>query len=370
MSIESKLVKGAAVVSIGAVGGAIALESGAFGSNPSPSVAPGNRPNNNLSFYNLTIDGQGAAASLAPDSSTASRAPGVCCVDNTKLLDIAVTPSSDIILGGLPTKVDASNVDTAKGGFKNTIGLGSQQMFAEPGGLHVGPTFNKQQMEGSNGAITYLADHQIHLTEDQDYNLVLKQGGIMKVAWQEGDIQVGENHIFHFPEIQGNMHLIYFNGMNAEGTGVNACGNPTGGDLPVKLTGFVPGSGEEEDYPPLADGQPLPFVSENSVKNDVAEALKNGYAKTVTITVINMNTLAFSSLFYDGQNWKAIASNWWDSSMAKTSTNNAGATVFAATNTNAYDASRKPSAVPTRMVSQTQPSYRGSLAKVGSNWRA
>jgi len=304
------------------------------------------------------------ASALASLKAAIASAEASAAAEPTAVPEVIVNIHG-ILLNRVPTEVDPSKVAQSK---SHRIDLGSQMILDSQDGadLLVGSDFDPDLVASSGGAIHYLdASTQIFLNEDRPYERILPEGGVIRVSWQEGLIQIGDKTYF-FPEIQKNNYLVFVKGSSKCG-----CDGKGGGDKKVTLTGFVPGHAEVEDYPARTDGK-TPFVSEGQFSQQVTTALLN--ADTITAVFIDYDTGAYSVIIrraikdkdpYAG--WEALGSNWWNDKITqKANTSNDATTVF--DGTMAYSP-RRTDVSPVRVASQTQPSYQGSFARVGGGWK-
>lgn len=110
-------------------------------------------------------------------------------------------------IGGIESHVDNSSLDIARGTFKNTIGLGTQEFLAEPGKMLVGPDYPADLVAKSGGAVEYLSGLNQKSFETSEPSAVrMTVGGFNLITLGYGDLQIVHND----PDLQRNifMHLV------------------------------------------------------------------------------------------------------------------------------------------------------------------
>lgn len=251
-----------------------------------------------------------------------------------------VFKESSVKLSGFPESVDPTRVDTAKGNFKNTLGLGSQMALAEPGGLLVGPDFDSksnpygdnpggwQTMYDSGGSIrpfSPVSQEVMHNEEPFYQNLPeggwnffsLGQGTFeLGASDDEGKFKAGDFKI-ELPHRDGHNYFLIIRGMFNDGE-QDSDRNGT-----VRVTDYVPGHAlammyearNESNTAFISEGQFLQMAatSHNGGTNTGAEG-----ASGLTAVMIDANTGAYAVMEQTkgrGQNaatgWKAVTSNWF-----------------------------------------------------------
>jgi hypothetical protein len=268
---------------------------------PTPSMAAGETP--------PTLDGVSIGEIKSPD-----------CV-----IHMEGTNVKDTILSGLPSTVDAKTVDQSNHKpFSHKIGLGSQMILGEPGGLLVGPDFDPKKVASSKGMIQYLSGENqavIHSTEPFSQNI--PEGGFMYASLMEGKITIGDDNDkdqikLVLPEVEDNNYLVYIRGLypNQNPDTQNTDRNKT-----AVVTCAVPGHALLEEYKSGTSSN-MAFISEKQFEQQVKMSetggtnLGAGGASRTTAVFLDLNTKAFTVITKEanqkqdpGTDWTIIGTN-------------------------------------------------------------
>lgn len=206
---------------------------------------------------------------------------------------------------GVPDRVDANNVDTAKGGFKNTI-PGTEHVLAEPGSLLVGPDFPQATIDQSGGHIDRFnpGNQYILQTEGPSFANVA-EGAFMMASDATMNVEIGGAAIQLNGEKGRNWFLIV-KGRFADGK------QDSDLNLTAKITKYVPGHVLVSRHPAGA------FISEGQFKqmavtsHDGGSNCGNEGCSKLSALLLDINTGAYSVVEQVGkdQPWKMVASNW------------------------------------------------------------
>jgi hypothetical protein len=280
--------------------------------------AQANGDNQNPTALESATPGTSAAAGQSPDS-----------------LASMTTSAEQIKAGsvtfiGIPQSVDVSTVDTAKGAFKNTIGLGTEMAFAEPGGLLVGPDFGftskgnplgdnpkgwvaMYDSKGNIQPISPVTQEVLHY-EGPAYQNV-PEGGWIIMSTAQAHVKIN-NYEVDLPYVANNNYLFVVRGMYGD-MQQNTDKNST-----AVITNYAPGhalvmnleSGTQANIGFLSQGQ-LTQMAETS--HSGGTNLGDGGASRLTLVIFDENTGAMAVLQQDearnqdgSKNWVLVSKNW------------------------------------------------------------
>jgi len=233
---------------------------------------------------------------------------------------------------GTPENVDSKNVDQANHApFKNKIGLGSQMILGEPGGLLVGPDFGFTGRENPYGAnpggwktmyesggsikpFSPVSQEVLHYNGPAYQNL--PEGGFMVASAGQMDIKIGDVEI-NMPFVQDNNYLLFIRGSFGD-MKQNTDKNET-----AEITNYKPGhalvemyeSGDKTNTAFVSEGQ---FIQMAETSHSGGTNLGDGGASKLTAVFFDINTRAYTVLQQDlgrnkdaSKNWKLVGSNWF-----------------------------------------------------------
>jgi hypothetical protein len=277
-----------------------------------------NGDNQNPTALESATPGTSAAAGQSPDSlaSMATSAEQI--------------KAGSVTFIGIPQSVDSSTVDTAKGAFKNTIGLGTEMAFAEPGGLLVGPDFGfsgkgnplgdnpkgwvaMYDSKGNIQPISPVTQEVLHY-EGPAYQNV-PEGGWMIMSTAQAHVKIN-NYEVDLPYVADNNYLFVVRGMYGD-MQQNTDKNST-----AVITNYAPGhalvmnleSGTQANIGFLSQGQ-LAQMAETS--HSGGTNLGDGGASRLTLVIFDENTGAMAVLQQDetrnqngSKNWVLVSKNW------------------------------------------------------------
>lgn len=313
--------KPAALVSAGVIMGGLMFG----GVNALGNQKSAENPNPGTTLVSTPTTGE-AAGSASPESTTTTTEAGVNV--------------GDVVLAGFPDKVDPKNVDKADHDvFKNTIGLGSEMVLGEPGGLLVGPDFDStnnpygdnpggwQTMYDSGGSIRPFSPvSQEVMHSESPFYQNLPEGGFDFFSLGQGTFEIGasdENGEFqsnglriNLPPIEGNNYFLIIRGRYPDGE------QDSDLNLTTRVTDYVPGHALAMMYE-SRDRSNLAFISEGQFVQMAQTSHSSGTnlgaegASRLTVVMVDVNTRAYAVMqqtqgrFEDSsRGWQAIGSNW------------------------------------------------------------
>ncbi len=218
-----------------------------------------------------------------------------------------LTPGS-YSLAGFPTSVPYSVVDTAKGGFTNTLGLFTEGWFAEPGKMLVGPDFDPALIKASNGAIEYANPTNQSVFETVGPSFFnCGEGGFVGSAAGQMTMELGDK-VAQLNGGPGHEWLAYWRCPNSDGL-IDTDFNGT-----VKFTGYTPGHIEAHRYPGNPGGG---FISEGNFNQVTALSHSGGTdcgangCSRLSVFLADANTGAWVVLTKDSPTaqWRLVATN-------------------------------------------------------------
>lgn len=233
---------------------------------------------------------------------------------------------------GTPENVDPKNVDQANHApFKNKIGLGSQMILGEPGGLLVGPDFGytgKDNPYGANpggwktmyesgGSIrpfSPVSQEVLHYNGPAYQNL--PEGGFMVASAGQMDVKIGNVEI-NMPFVQDNNYLLFVRGKFGD------MKQNTDKNMTAEITNYKPGHALVEMYESrnetntafVSEGQ---FIQMAETSHSGGTNLGDGGASKLTAVFVDINTGAYTVLQQNlgrdkdaSKNWNLVGSNWF-----------------------------------------------------------
>lgn len=219
---------------------------------------------------------------------------------------------------GAPESVDPANVEVAKedNGFKNTIGHGSEQAFAIPGGLWVGDDFPDEEIKKSRGTIQRFNKlTQGKFTTNGPEDALSPEGGWTFFSLGKGKFAVDDIQ-FHMKGKKGRNHFFAVRGLykddqqDADRNGLIEVSHY----VPAANEWSVMGAGMDGNIAFLDEGQLLQRAKTSHT--DSTNCGAEGCSELV-LTVFDRNTQAFSILKQTqgrnedaSQGWEFIGSNW------------------------------------------------------------
>lgn len=225
--------------------------------------------------------------------------------------------AEQFILSGFPDKVDATNVLAAKGAdnygnvFTNTIGLGLNMIFADPGVLKVGPEFPEAQLKALGKSVERYnpANQAVISTETGSWSV--REGGFTLINGNDMTIEVaGNDKTKSFKVALGgdetNHWIVAIRGLFPDGK------TPSDRNRTVKITNHPAGHTLVDSYPLGA------YISEAQLKQIVANAHSeypnsgDAGSPVVRILGIDLNTGAYVVVEQNGSTgvWKSLGRNW------------------------------------------------------------
>lgn len=214
-----------------------------------------------------------------------------------------------LTLSGFPESVDAKNVDTTKGNFKNTIGLGSEMIIAEPGVLKVGWDFPQDQFKAAEGHIYHYDSGNQFILQTPESFVNVPEGAFAMFNGNAMTIEVAGNDTASFrlavPGPVSNHNIVIIRGLYPDGS------TPADRNRIAKVTGYTPGTVLYDMYPTGG------FVSAEQVEQIANNALTNNpncgaeACKTVTMYGLDVNTGALVEIKKSDQSksWTSVFSN-------------------------------------------------------------
>lgn len=236
----------------------------------------------------------------------------------------------------IPDAVDPKRVDVAKGKFTSS-GI-APQIFAEPGGLLVGPDFGSlsknnpwganpkgwETMYGSEGSIRPFSpvSQEVIRWKEPAYQNV-PEGGFVILTGSCMTVRIGEKAIRMPDQGEGHNYLFAVRGRYADGK------QDSDLNRTMEITGYRPGHTQVMMYESRW-GSNLGFVSEGQFLQDVATSHTTGTncgaegCSRLTVVTLDVNTGAFDVLRHAqgrpntiqeaiemaGKGWELAYSNW------------------------------------------------------------
>jgi hypothetical protein len=209
---------------------------------------------------------------------------------------------------GAPESVDTSQVLHAVGAdgygnvFTNTIGHGSEMMFAEPGTLLVGPEFPQEQIDASGGHIERISPITQQMLGTETFSVNLAEGAFLWITAARMTVELGDVVI----QVDGPADHCWSINLRGlfEGDGDR---NTT-----VRLSGYVAGHAQVMWYPRGA------YISEGNFEQVTELALTGGRNAGATgcahmsEIMFDANTGAWATMYRPAleQDWQSVGSNW------------------------------------------------------------
>ncbi|MDO8573546.1 MAG: hypothetical protein Q7R77_02235 [Candidatus Daviesbacteria bacterium] len=227
----------------------------------------------------------------------------------TEVAGDAEIAGNSFSIQGIPDRVDAASVDTAKDIFKNTIGFGSGMIVAEPGVLKVGWDFPKAQFDAAEGHIYHYDSGNQFILQTPESSVNVPEGAFAMLNGNAMIIDVAGNGSasFHLeiPGPEANHNIVIIRGLYPDGS------TPADRNRIAKLTGYTPGAVLYDMYPKGG------FVSEGQVKQIAKNASTSSpncgaeACKTVTMHELDANTgaLVVVKTSDQGETWIGVFSN-------------------------------------------------------------
>ena len=218
---------------------------------------------------------------------------------------------------GIPDRVDATKVLAARGAdaygntFTNTIGLGTEMIFADPGVLKVGPELSQVEVNSlGKSAERYNPSNQAVIATSEGFWSV-REGGFTILNGNNMEIEVaGNDKAKPFKVALGgdevNHWIVVIRGLFPDQT------TPKDRNSTVKITNHPAGHTLVDSYPLGA------YISEGHLKQMVKNA-HNNYPNSgdagsiyVRIFILDLNTGAYLAVVQKGLNgpWETLGRNW------------------------------------------------------------
>jgi len=208
-----------------------------------------------------------------------------------------------IILTNVPKEVDSNIVDVAKGEFENKTGV-APHIFADPGGLLVGPDFGYEgkenpwgnnpggwktmyESEGSIQGISPVNQEVIRWAGEAYQNL--PEGGFILFSGGQMTVELGKINIKMLDKGLGHNYFFAARGLYPDGR------QDTDRNIQVKITDYIPGHIEINEYQ-SKKGTNLAFISEEQLLQKVTTSHSSGTncgaegCSTLTIVALDVNT--------------------------------------------------------------------------------
>lgn len=225
--------------------------------------------------------------------------------------------AGEFILTGFPDRVDAVNVLAAKGAdafgntFKNTIGLGTEMIFAEPGVLKVGPEFPQAEFTRLGRSVErYNPSNQAVIATQEGFWSV-REGGFTMINGNNMRLEVAGNDgtkpfVVDLGGDEVNHWIVAIRGLFPDAK------TPTDRNRTVKVSNHPAGHTLVDSYPLGA------YISEGQLKQIVENAHRNypnsgdAGSPDVRMLLIDLNTGAYSAVAQKGLNesWVLSKRNW------------------------------------------------------------
>ncbi len=214
---------------------------------------------------------------------------------------------------GAPDNVDRAIVDVARGGFINTLGMGTEAWLAEPGKLLVGPDFPQAQIDAAGGAIERFNPLNQDGCRNNPPCILMAPGGgfsFASLGWGVMEMEATFGHVtLNLPGEEGHNYHVYIRGLYGDGR------PDTDENRDVLLTAYSPGHVEVTYYPGIPNGG---FVSEEQFEQRVVTSQSGGTncgdrgCTKLTVVFFDLNTGALLVIRQDapGSAWRVVQSNF------------------------------------------------------------
>lgn len=215
---------------------------------------------------------------------------------------------------GAPESVDPSVVLRTQGAdsygnvFTNTVGLGSEMMFAEPGTLLVGPDFDPNTVKNSGGHIEWISPITQQMLGTETFSTNTAEGAFTWATGAKMTVKVGKFtiRVDSTADACSNNWFVVFRGLFADGKQDSDRNSTT------KFSDYVAGHTQVMWYPAgayISEGNFLQVaeLSHTGGRNCGAEGTSG-----LSVLMLDLNTGAYTVLYQAniGQPWTAISSNW------------------------------------------------------------
>lgn len=215
-------------------------------------------------------------------------------------------------ISGVPASVDPANLLRAQGKdafgntFKNTLGLGTEMLLAEPGTALVGPDIDPKIVKEAGGSLVYISPiTQFTLNNPGETDPNAAEGAFL---WFTGATVRAEVRgvSIQLDGMEGHNWFLMIRGLFADNT-QDSDRNST-----VHFTDYVPGHAQVMLYP--ADA----YISEGNFVQ-VAELSHTGGTNCghegcsgLTVMMLDLNTGAWTVVHQSQLDapWEFVASNW------------------------------------------------------------
>jgi len=284
-----------------------------------------------------------ATEKLPPTATEQPTATATAATRATEQPTATATPESNkvaigrITLTNIPEEVDENIVDIAKGEFENKTNV-APHIFAEPGGLLVGPDFGytnegspwgnnpdgwKTMYEsgGSIQPISPVSQEVIRWSGTAYQNL--PEGGFVFFSGGKMTVELGETAIEMPDKGPGHNYFFVARGLYPDGK------QDTDRNIQVKITDYIPGHTEISEYQ-SRDKTNLAFISEEHFLQKVATSHSGGTncgaegCSSLTLVALDTNTGALEIYNHNqqetknleeamaeaGKNWQLVYSNY------------------------------------------------------------
>jgi len=216
-------------------------------------------------------------------------------------------------IDGVPDRVDANVVDTAKGDFVNTLGLGTEGWLAEPGKLLVGPDFDQALIDASGGAIERFNPlNQDACRNEPPCTMMVPGGGFAfaSLGWGQMEVDGVFGHAsVNLPGREGHNWHVYIRGRYGDGR------VDTDENLDAILTDYTPGHVDIHYYPGQPNGG---FVSEGQFLQKANTSHTGGTncgdagCSSLSALFLDLNTGAWTLITRGNpaDAWRLVSTNW------------------------------------------------------------
>lgn len=269
-------------------------------------------------------DGSNPSASATTEAAENETQAEVTATNEVKVGSVSFT--------GTPESVNPKNVDKSDHKpFSHKIGLGSEMILGEPGGLLVGPDFGFTGKENPYGAnpggwnTMYESDGSIRPFSPVSQEVLryegpayqnLPEGGFMMASAGQMDVKIGDFEI-NMPSLPDNNYLLFVRGNFGD------MEQNTDRNMTVEITNYKPGhalvgmyeAGNNSNVAFVSEGQ---FIQMAETSHSGGTNKGDGGASSLTAVFFDVNTGAYTLLQQElgrnqdaSQNWKLVGSNWF-----------------------------------------------------------
>lgn len=226
---------------------------------------------------------------------------------------VSASSDSSYAISGVPASASDTLVsecpDPYGNCFENTVGLGTQMMFAEPGTLLVGPDFDPKKVEESGGHIDWISPITQQMLGTDTFNTNTAEGAFTWATGAKMTVEVGDFTIVvdSREKACSNNWFVVIRGLFPDGKQDSDRNSTT------KFSQYIAGHTQVMWYPEGA------FISEGNFLQVAEFSHKGGRncgaegTSGLSVLMLDLNTGGYTVVYQANLNqpWQLIASNWF-----------------------------------------------------------